>query len=793
MKFNFRFFTVYILMLISGGFLYSQPVSKKLLISRPEHGFVSLHRASRWEESMLTGNGTIGALVPGNPLDERIILSDEYLFMPKYSPKKAPPIYKYLKQIRELTLNGHGDKAAKLLVRAGKDVGINSAMWTDPFVPACQLEIKSLSAGSISGYTRGVNYETGEATTAWESGGIIFKRKIFFSRADSIGILSITSTGKSALNFKFRLSHLPFPTSSDDGFNKAKLISSVTQSAKNNELYYSTTFKKRWKGSLKGYRVRAIVKNSGGKLETKNGWVTVKGADEINVIMNIKLSYSLPLKPVSKLEQWENKSYRTLLSANRKIQSEMFNRFSLMIGNGKKTYKTAGQLWASSSYSSLNPELVNQLCEAARYTLICSTGKLPPTLQGIWADGWQPAWSSDFTLNGNLPTVISSSLSCNLKEEMLAYLNYMYSNMKAFRYNAWGLYHAPGIFVPSRIDDQGSKFHFMLEYPQLFWLAGDAWTSEFFYDYWEYTHDKEFLKKKVIPFMEASADFYQYFLTTDKEAEYMFIPSYSPENAPPGYYPTSINATMDVASVKQLLRNLLTLSKEGWIKSPKTKIWKLLLKKMPDYEIDKTGDLKEWIWPLFHNHNAHRHASHLYPLFDEIDPEFENQPELREAAKTAIENRLKFRSKQNGGEMAFGLVQLGLSAAHIRDTSDAYECVDWLCNSYWSPSFTSYHNPHEIFNVDICGGLPAVVTEMIIHSSPAGIELLPALPAQWSNGNIRGFLTRCGVKVDFEWKNGKPVKAVFTAERNTSFKLKYGSREKIIKLKKGQVRNWRSD
>jgi hypothetical protein len=203
--------------------------------------------------------------------------------------------------------------------------------------------------------------------------------------------------------------------------------------------------------------------------------------------------------------------------------------------------------------------------------------------------------------------------------------------------------------------------------------------------------------------------------------------------------------------------------------------------------------LKEWIWPGFENDNEHRHASHLYPLFYEVDPDFEERPELEKAAVTAIENRLKYRRDNNGAEMAFGLVQKGLAAAHIKDTEHAYECVDWLCNSYWSPAFTSYHDPGEIFNVDICGGLPAVVTEMIIQSSADMVEFLPACPEQWPDGEIRGVRTRCGVTVDFEWRESKPLQATFTAQRKTVFSIKYNDKEWPLELKEDQILNWEMD
>jgi hypothetical protein len=536
--------------------------------------------------------------------------------------------------------------------------------------------------------------------------------------------------------------------------------------------------------------VEAKVTTSGGSVDSEGDWVVVSDASEIMILIDIQLSYTLPLKPASRIEKHAHPRYEDLLDRHRTVHSELFNRFSLKLGNKREEVRTAEDMLAESSFGALEPELVNQLCEASRYALICSAGELPPTLQGIWGGTWRPAWSGDFTLNGNVPSAIACGLNTNLQELTEAYLNYMWSMWDDFRDNARDLYKAPGIFVPSRSSSSGKTYHYHVEYPHLFWYAGAAWTAQFFYDYWQYTGDEQFLIERAIPFMQAAAEFYEFILVKNEDGESMFAPSYSPEIGPTGYHPVAINATMDVAALKQLLRNLLHLFERGWIETQKSIIWQDILENLPDYAIDDSGDLKEWIWPDFQNDNRHRHASHLYPLFYEVDPEFEQRPELKEAAITAIENRLEYRRDRNGAEMAFGLVQKGLAAAHIGDTEHAFECVDWLCNSYWSPAFTSYHDPGEIFNVDICGGLPAVVTEMILQSSAEAVELLPALPDQWPDGAIRGVLTRCGVTVDLEWEAREPVRATFTAQRNTVFEIRYNDRAWEQALERDQVIMW---
>ncbi|MHC4255557.1 MAG: glycosyl hydrolase family 95 catalytic domain-containing protein [Planctomycetota bacterium] len=695
--------SVIFLSLVSFSACSSQANADELLIEFPEHGFVSKLPASKWEESMLTGNGTIGALVPGEPLNERIILCHENLFMPEYPPYPAPPLYKYLDRMRELTLNGQGNKASELLVEAGEEVGIDDMIWTNPLIPACQLEVKSLSDEKVTNYARSVNYETGEATTAWKVGDRIFKRDVFFSRANNVGVMRIIASEPGSLNFKLHLSQLPIDEEGEEESSVDELILEASSWAEGDRLLYSTTFKKQWENSLKGYKVDAKIRASGGSTEKEGQWLIVKDADEILALVDIKLSYSLPLQSPVNIEKVKNSSYSTLIDANKKIQSEMFNRFSLNIGNKSSQDILSEDLVEASSFGNLEPELVNRLCEAARYALICSTGEIPPALQGIWGGTWRPNWSGDFTQNGNVPSAIACGLNCNFQEVTEAHLDYMWSNMDDFRHNARGLYKGPGIYVPSRSSDSGKAYHYGYDYPHLLWYACGAWTSQFFYDYWLYTGDEEFLKERTIPFMLASMDFYEFILTKDEGGKYMFLPSYSPEVGPLGKHQLSINATMDVAALKQLIRNLLKLSEQGWIETDKAAAWKDILENLPAYAIDESGDLKEWIWPGLENDNHHRHASHLYPLFYEVDPDFIENPELIDAAKTAIEKRLEYRRDRDGAEMAFGLVQKGLAAAHIKDTEHAYECVDWLCNSYWSPALTSYHNPGEIFNVDIAG------------------------------------------------------------------------------------------
>ncbi len=766
------------------------------LINPPEHGYVTHLKATKWEEAMLTGNGTIGALVIGDPHNERIIMSHEKLFMPQYPPYPAPDLGSRLQEARELMLEGNSEGATDQLIQAGEEVGIKGdyMLWTDPLVPACQMEMVLNDEEAFENYTRGVNYETGEAIAAWQSGNDIYERRVFSSRADGLIVLNMSSPSESPINVKIRLAQLPVDMEENDqdqAFSYDQLIEQVTSSADpGGNLKYFTEFRKKWDGSLKGFVVETKIIPEGGKMTSDGDWLQIEDARSLTAYTKILLSFDLPIETATGIEK-VTESYDVLLGKHEKIHAEMFNRFSLNISSGSKEYMPPEKLLQTSSVGNLNPRLVEELCEAARYELISSTGEIPPTLQGIWGGTWLPAWSGDFTLNGNVPSAIASGLNTSFPEVTEAYMNYMYSMFEEFEANAIGLFGAPGIYVPSRSSSSGSTYHYGEEHPHLFWYAGGGWTSLFFYDYWQYTGDEQYLKEKVIPFMVAAMEFYEFILIKDDQGRYMFIPSYSPELGPLNEPPLAINATMDVAVLKQLIRNLLTLEVEGYLETDNVAIWTEILDNLPAYEIDDDGDLKEWIWPGYKNDNAHRHASHLYPLFYEVDPDFTDSPELIEAARTAIEKRIQYRRERNGAEMAFGLVQIGLAAAHIGDTEHAYECVDYLCNSYWSPAYTSYHDPGEIFNVDISGGLPAVVTDMIVQSTANEVTLLPALPEQWPDGEIKGVWTRSGATVDLTWVNSEPKSAVIHANRDIEIQLKFKDQAWNISIPEGQLINWK--
>jgi hypothetical protein len=209
---------------------------------------------------------------------------------------------------------------------------------------------------------------------------------------------------------------------------------------------------------------------------------------------------------------------------------------------------------------------------------------------------------------------------------------------------------------------------------------------------------------------------------------------------------------------------------------------------MPDYLINKDGAVKEWTTPDLKDNYEHRHCSHLYALYDGMPKEVADNAELQKAFKRAADLRMDIRKREGGGVMAFGLVQLGLAMSSLRDSEASYEVVDWLANRFWQRNMVTTHDPKTIFNVDLCGGFPAILIKMLMSSQSGVIELLPALPKAWPAGRIQGLPTRSQVLVtDLEWKPGV-VHVVLVSKQAKTISLRLPHSIKTISVTKGKAK-----
>ncbi len=683
----------------------------------PERGFISQEPAKTLAHALISGNGTMGALVMGEPYDETIIFSQSDLYLPLNDPK-AP------------------------INQASRQDEIR-----DPFIPAFDLHL-SQEQTAIKRYQRSVNFETGEAIVNWTDDNGSFERSVFVSRADSLIVVSIKGNAK--INTTLYFAPRPVLAGQRDFVNSG--IAEMKTLAEDGLLSFQGKFKNHYKDGLQGYEGLGRVILKGGKSEVVGNKLQISDADEVLLLIQIQPSKNWSNSLIPEMSARLSaiiSSYTELKVRHATIHSRIFNRSRLSLNSSPADQQLSTEALLLNAKSEVPAALIEKVYDAGRYNIISAMGSNP----------------ADFTDDGNLPATIASVLSSNMPELMDAYFRYLEKNMPTFRENARLLYGVKGIHIPAHTSNNGLDTDFGEIRSLTYWTGAAGWAADFFYDYYQYTQDRTFLKSRAYPFMKEAVQFYEAFLTIGAD----------------GKSQTVINATMDVMIARQLLTNCIAAAKTLALDAPKVKIWTDMLSKMPTYEVASDGTLREWLWPGAEENISHRHVPQLYSLYNKVDSAIIGDPKLLAAANKTIDDKMKFRTAEGGGEMSFGLVQLGLSAAHIGAGEKAKAVVDYLASKYWSTALGSFHNVGDLFNTDISGGLPAVILEMLVYSEQDMIKLLPALPSAWNKGKLEGALLRGNIDLkSLEWDN-KQVKLTLNTKVKRALTLVFPADvEKLI-------------
>lgn len=732
----------------------------ELGISDVTRGIVSETPSWSWETALTCGNGEHGALVLGRPLDEVIVVNRAGLFLPLNPPIPPPNQAAILPELRTLLAAGHFQVAAdRLLAASAADGYSGEKRWTDPFVPAGFLRVRHEDNGCCSEYLRGLDFLTAKATTTWTDRAGRYRREVFVSRADDVVVVRITGPlGKIGVGLELA----PHDARAQlAGAEAPASVASVSSHASSGWLECRQTYDQQWPGSIRSCRTVARVVVRGGSQFLDKNTIQVSGADEVLVLLRTEISRSdaEPEAPGVGLAEVEA-DFATLLTRHRAVHQTLFDRVRLRLGGSNADHRLPTErLFLKSRVGAMNPAFMEKIFYACRHLALCSSGKcFPPTLQGIWSGTWEPSWSGDYTQNGNLQCAIDGHLASNLPEAMEGFFAYLESQLPDYRENARRLYGARGILIPSRTSSHGLLNHFCQIWPMPFWTVGAAWNARYFHDYWLHTGDREFLVHRCVPFLLEAAVFHEDFLQSGADGKLHFSPSYSPENDSPSTGSQACtDATMDHAAVRELFTNLLACCRAAKLHQERWSHWESILSRLPDYRINSEGAVAEWGDPRLEDRHEHRHVSHLYALYQGLPDSIAARPELMRAFAVTIQKRMEPRRRAGGGVMAFGMAQLGASAASLRLREATFETIDWLAHGFWLPqSMVSTHNPRSVFNTDITGGLVRVVTLALVDSGPGWIEVLPALPAAWPQGEVEGLLCRGAITLErLSWQPGR--------------------------------------
>ena len=590
-----------------------------LCCAAPQRGFVSAKPAETWEHALVSGNGKCGAMVMGQPLDETIILNHARLFMPLNQPLPPADTASHLTEIRKMIADGQYQRAADYVVELSHKEGYGGKRWTDPFIPAFDLRVRMAAKGQVREYQRSVDFQTGVAAVGWRDDRGEFCRRLFVSRPDDVVALQIAGPARGAVDCELQLDQRP--TQGTGGWApewKFKNgIKDVSIAAADGFLTYRSSFKRTWPGSLQGYEARPRVVAKGGKAVVEGEKIVVRGADEVLVLLRIELLNDFEKSQIPAMKEGLSRieaGFPALLARDAKVHGGIFNRVRLDLGGSAADRAlTSEELDRGIGGRQAVPGAVGKGVRRLSLQRHFQQRRVVSEPARHLERHLGAPWSADFTLNGNVQSAIAADLSANMAECLEPFFRYLEAHIDESRVNARRLYGCRGIHVASRASSHGLNNHFDGIWPMTFWTAGAAWDAQFFYDYYLYTGDREFLRNLALPFMKEAAPFYEDFLVEGPDGKFLFSPSYSPENTPRNSRSQAcINATMDISAAKELLTNLSAACEELKTDAEGVKRWRAMLAKMPDYAINADGAVKEWTTPLLEDNYAHRHCSHLY-------------------------------------------------------------------------------------------------------------------------------------------------------------------------------------
>ena len=731
----------------------------------PKHGFSSAQPAAEWTNALLTGNGTIGAMILGQPHDEVLHLSHAGLYLPNPVHDDYPQMDMDFDSIRRLCLEGRFSEAADSITTLRAKNSYHDAR--DPFIAACSLHITAPKS-TVTRYQRTVDFMAAEAAVSVADANGISRRTVFASRP--AGVLAMRLSGSNSQSATFSLNE-PQAVNEQDRDYMAAGMSSVVSAVEHDCLVFRCQFARTNQfNPLRGYEVIATIINRGGTRSESESAIRIEQAQEIIVLVQIRLLAKTGgedslTKVVANLKALGS-DFAALRADQVRVHGELMGRVSLSLDAPADDRAKPSELLNREARIHPAPlAMIERAFAAGRYQMICCNGAYLPNLQGLWTATSLCPWSGSITTNGNLPCAISFLLMGNTPELMQGYFRHHDERMSGFAENARTLYGTRGIHVPAQITTGPWETDFTPVYPHLWWYAGAAWTGLSYYDYYRYTGDRGFLASRAYPWLRETATFYEDFLTaSDANGKAIFAPSFSPENAPGGESncPVAINATMEIGAAKQLLDNAIAAARELGVDHDRQQTWATLRSRLPDYQVAADGSFREWLWPGLEESHIHRHVSQLYQLFDEMPPEIVENPHLSAAAERTI--RLRLPGLESSGFMAFGVVQNGLAAAHLGNAELTQRAIHFLVSGFWTTGMGALHNRDDLFNADISGGFPYLCASALVYADVGRIRFFPARPESWRSGKLQGIRLRGGIVVDLLAWDSRQSHAVLVAD-----------------------------
>jgi alpha-L-fucosidase 2 len=762
--------------------------------------------AGFFEETLMLGNGRMGAAVFGGVKVDSIFLNDATLWSGEPNdPQMNPKAHEFVPQIRE-ALDNENYALADSLQRHMQGA------FSQSFAPLGTCQLHFLHADSAKEYYRELDISQATSQVTYKVGEVSYQREYFVSHPDKVMAIRLRASKVGALDFDLSFRSL-LKYQLIDNYNnlEAKGYAPIHAEPSYRGAMAEAIVFEEGRGTTFTTFFRIIPK--GGVIINTDHSVGLRGGTEAVVLISINTSFNgfdknpategldARLLAYTQIKSASAKSYAQLKKNHLADYRALFNRVQFYLGSSAAPDLPTDQRLKRYATGEEDKNLEVLYFQFGRYLLISSsrTEGVPANLQGLWNPYLRPPWSSNYTMNINLEENYWPAEVTNLSELHLPLLSFIDNLSQTGKITAQNFYGVSG-WTAAHNSDIWAMSNPVGDFGQghpswANWNMGGAWLSTHLWEHFSYTQDLNYLRDFAYPKMYGAAKFCLDWLVEDAEGHFITSPSTSPENlfiTPTGYVGATLaGGTADLAMIRECFINCIKASELLDVDQEFRNGLASVLDRLYPYQIGKKGNLQEWYHDWEDHEPTHRHQSHLFGLYPGHHITPDKTPDLAAAAKRTLE----LKGDESTGWSKGWRINLW---ARLLDGNHAYAMYRTLLKyvepdgkvnySQGGGTYPNLWDAHPPFQIDGNFGGTAGVAEMLLQSSDDEIQLLPALPDVWSQGSIKGLCARGGFVVDLEWSEGKLAAAAVQSRKGGKTTLVYGGKKVLVNLKPGSFR-----
>ena len=745
--------------------------------------------AKVWMESLPIGNGRLGAMTYGGIEEEKLALNESTMWSGQYNENQNKPFGREkMNQLRKLFFEGKLSEGNRI---AGDNLHGNQTSF-GTHLPIGDLKMQFIyPEGKVTGYRRSLSLDEAVSSVSFNSGGVNYKREYFATNPDNVLVLRLTADKQKSITMNMGLD----------------LMRQADLSVEDNQLVFTgkVDFPLHGPGGV-CFEGRIAVLADNGEVKMEQSGVGIKEADAVTLIVDVRTDYKSPdykTLCADGVKKAAAKSYDELKQAHIKDYNTLYNRVSIHFGQDANRALPTDVRWKQVKEGKTDTGLDALFFQYGRYLTIASSREnspLPIALQGFFNDNkaCNMGWTNDYHLDINTEQNYWAANVGNLAECNAPLFTYIkdlaHHGAKTAEVvygckgwtahttaNVWGYTPASSTIIWGLFPMAGS------------WIASHLWTQ------YEFTQDKQYLAETAYPLLKGNAQFILDFLAKDPKSGYLMTgPSISPENwfrtAGGEEMVASMMPACDRELAYEILSNCVQASEILNTDREFADSLRTAIAQLPPIQLRANGAIREWFEDFEEAHPNHRHTSHLLALYPFSQITLEKTPELAEAARKTIENRL---SAENWEDTEWSRANMICMYARLKDAQEAYKSVQLLQGKLSRENLMTVSPggiagaEGDIYSFDGNPAGTAGMAEMLIQNHEGYVEFLPCLPIEWKDGGFKGLCLKGGAEATAEWTNTVINKASLkaTADQVLKVKIPQGKKYRVLLNSKEAIAN----